>query len=105
MSDDSASSSGKNWVDPSLVSIMLPLSPAGDTPAYTDQFPLPLGDTPWCWEPDSPDFIMQTMTDDYTLACCKAVKTIWPNAEFTFGMCSYHAWNAWVKKHRGKFKK
>jgi hypothetical protein len=20
-------------------------------------------------------------------------------------MCSYHAWNAWVKKHRGKFKK
>ena len=18
-------------------------------------------------------------------------------------MCSYHAWNAWVKKHRGKF--
>ena len=42
---------------------------------------------------------------DYTLACRKAVKKIWPNDEFTFVMCSYHAWNAWVKKHRGNFKK
>ena len=102
-SDDSASSSGEKVLDPINFSI-LPLSPAGDTPACTDNFPLPHGDTPWCWEPDSPDFIIQTMTD-YTLACRKAVKKIWPNAEFTFGMCSYHAWNAWVKKHRGKFKK
>ena len=42
---------------------------------------------------------------DYTLACCKAVKKVWQTAEFKFGMCSYHAWNAWVKKLRGQFKK
>ena len=59
-------------VDPINFSI-LPLSHAGDTPAHTENSPPPHGDTPWCWEPDSPDFIIQTMTD-YTLACRKAVK-------------------------------
>ena len=76
------------------------LSPAGTTPAQADFFPIPIGDTPWIWEPEPPLNAIQTMTD-YTLACRKDVKKVcWPTAEFKFGMCSYHhAWNAWVKRH------
>ena len=76
--DRSASSSGKKGVDPIDFSI-LPFSPAGGTPVCTDHFTLSLGYTPWCWESDSPDIIIQTMTDyslacHNTLACHKAVK-------------------------------
>lgn len=70
----------------------------------TDAFPLPsLGDEEsWVWEP-APNSIIQTMTD-FTLAHQRAAKEIWPTASFIFGMCSYHAWNAWRNHHKKFFK-
>jgi hypothetical protein len=38
--------------------------------------------------------------NDYNLACRKAIKKVWSAAEFTFGMFSYHAWNAWVRNKK-----
>ncbi len=79
-------------------------------------FPLPINDqnSNYTWTPINTGERLQVMTD-FTLACQKACRKIWCTAstdntddsskqEF-HGICSYHAWNAWHRHNRNRFRR
>ena len=66
-SNESDSGPDKEMVEDRSIELMI-FSPAGTTPAQADFPPIPIGDTPWIWEPEPPLNAIQTMAD-YTLAC------------------------------------
>jgi hypothetical protein len=55
------------------------------------------------WVPH-PDSHVQLMTD-YTLSARQAVRNVWgATVSYVFGMCAFHAWLQWIKKHQSVFK-